>query len=117
MNGSNYKGIIWTNHALERLRERKLPQQTAWLTFTQPDEKLKGKEKNTIEYRKKIGSSTVTVIATQNEKKQWIILSCWVDPPLPGSIDIQKKKAYQEYKRAGFWKRIWLQVRQLLFNF
>ncbi|KKQ44128.1 MAG: hypothetical protein US62_C0032G0012 [Candidatus Woesebacteria bacterium GW2011_GWA1_37_8] len=29
----NYGGVIWTNHALSRLRERGISQGDAWATF------------------------------------------------------------------------------------
>ena len=113
----HYKGVIWTNHAIERLKQRRLDQATAWKAFQYPDVSLKGKQSGTIEYQKRFGKSLVTIIATKNEKKKWIILSCWVDPPLAGSIDIQKKKDYIKYKKAGFWGRLWIDIRKQVFGF
>lgn len=113
----NYKGIIWTNHALERLKQRRLDQEIAWKAFNNPDTSVKGKQSGTMEYQKKFGKSLVTIIATKNDKREWIILSCWVDPPMEGSIDIQKKKDYIKYQKAGFWGRLWIDVRKQVFGF
>lgn len=111
-----YGGVIWTNHALERLGARGLTQNLARQTFQNPDYSGKGKQKGTFEYRKKFGNSTVTVIAKQNEKYEWIILSCWIDPPLPGYLDDRKKQAYHKYKKAGFWGQLWMDLKKDLFG-
>ncbi len=109
-----YGGLIWTNHALERLKERNLPQDLAYAAFTSPDTSINGKKPQTIEYQKFVDHYKITVIATKNEKGEWIVLSCWIDPPMPGSIDIKKRQAYQEYQKATFWKKIWLTIKQQL---
>src|SRR5438067_1442736 len=104
----HYRGAIWTNHALERLGQRGLSQEMAGETFNKPDRFIKGKKPDTIEYQKSFGNSLVTLIAKQNEKKEWIILSCWIDPPLPGSIDLWKKEQYNKYRKASVWGQLWL---------
>lgn len=111
-----YGGAIWTNHALERLGARGLTQELAWRAFQYPDHSKNGKQKGSWEYRKTFGSSTVTVIAKQNEKHEWIILSCWIDPPLPGYLDDRKKQAYQKYKKSGFWGQLWMDLKRDIFG-
>src|SRR5690349_16106475 len=113
-NPNYYGGVIWTNHALQRLKERRLPQKMVLETFNAPDNRFNGKQPGTLEYEKRIGNYFVTLIAKQNERKEWLILSCWVEPPLPGSIDIPKKQRYYEYKRASFWGRILLDLKHLV---
>jgi len=104
----NYGGAVWTNHAMERLLQRGLSQDWAWQTFQYPEKTSDGKQVGTMEYKRRFGDYQVTVIAKQNEYSQWIILSCWIDPPFPGSIDIKNKDFAKKYNNAGFWKRIWL---------
>lgn len=111
-----YGGAIWTNHALERLGARGLTQELAWKTFQHPDYSGKGKQKGAWEYRKKFGNSTATVIAKQNEKYEWLILSCWIEPPLPGYLDDRKKKAWAKYKKAGFWGQLWIDLVKDIFG-
>jgi hypothetical protein len=84
----HYGGVVWTNHSLSRLKERRMDQKMAWEAFQFPEVTTRGKQKDTWEYQRKYGNSKVTVIATQNTRNEWIILSCWIDPPLHGSIDI-----------------------------
>lgn len=109
-----YGGVIWTNHALDRLEERQLPQEMAWETFQHPDHSYPGKQSGTTEAIKKFGTSTVTIISKQNERREWIVLSCWIDPPLPGTADYKKKQAYHRYQKATFWGKIWLTLREQL---
>jgi len=109
-----YAGAIWTNHALDRLNQRGLTQTIAGETFKYADVAMAGKQSGSIEYHKRFGRSLVTVIAKKNEKGEWLILSCWIDPPMAGTIDEKKLHAYRAYQRAGFWGKMWrIILRQL----
>ncbi|MBP7967111.1 DUF4258 domain-containing protein [Candidatus Woesebacteria bacterium] len=111
---SLYKNTIWTNHVLERLDDRNIPQELAWKTLRFPDIEQKGKKTGTKEFIKKFGEKSITVIASQNEKREWVILSCWAHPPFPGSIDIAKKKAYLLYKQSSLKGKIWIRIKQMI---
>jgi len=113
---NHYGGVIWTNHALDRLGQRGLSQDLAWQAFSKPDRQLKGKNPGTIEFQKEFGTSLITIIAKQNEKGEWIILSNWIDPPLPGTIDYYKKEEYKRYQKSGFWGKVFLTVKKQLFG-
>lgn len=110
----HYGGAIWTNHALERLDQRGLTQQLAWQTFHDPDVAEKGKNPGTTEFRKRFGKSTVTVIGKRNEKNEWIILSNWIDPPLPGTVDFKKREDWLKYKKASFWGKVLFTLKKQL---
>lgn len=73
----NYGNVIWTNHALSRLRERGIRQGDAWATFNRPDQSRYAKSKEAWVYYKTYGTRRIEVVAKQNEKKEWIILSVW----------------------------------------
>src|SRR5436190_11150723 len=107
-----FKGAIWTNHALERLAERKLSQEMAGRAFSHPDKVVHGKQAGTTEFHKKFDAHWVTIIAKKNEKNEWIVVSCWIDPPFPGTKDFKKKEIYKEYQKAGFWRKLWLTFKQ-----
>lgn len=108
----HFAGAIWTNHALDRLVERKLSQEMAGEAFANPDKMTHGKQAGTTEFYKRFGNSHVTVIGKPNEKKEWIILSAWIDPPLPGTKDYKQKENYKKYKKAGFWGKLWISLRK-----
>lgn len=111
---NHYAGLIFTNHALQRLDERQFPKHMVLETFNRPDSSHSAKQPGAHEYRKRFGTSVVTVIAKQNERKEWIILSCWIDPPLPGTKDYHEKQRYHAYRKSGFWGKVWLTVRNQL---
>jgi len=112
----DYRKIIWTNHALERLDQRGLSQDLAFQAFSSPEKQFQGKNPGTTEFQKRFGQSLVTVIAKQNEKREWVILSNWIDPPLPGTVDYYKKEEYKKYKKAGFWGKLFLTLKKQLFG-
>ena len=108
----HYGGVIWTNHALDRLHQRKLPQHIAFLAYQEPDSRITGKQPGTTELHKQYGRSHITLIARQNERKEWLILSAWIDPPLPGTLDHKKNTAWKKQKKSGFWGKLWYQVKK-----
>ncbi len=109
-----YGGVIWTNHALQRLSDRGFTQDMALKAFNSPDSSMPGKNDGSIEYARKFNNSKITIIAKQNEKKEWIILSCWIDPPLPGSADFKKQENYRKYQKASFWGKFWITLKSQL---
>jgi hypothetical protein len=110
---NSYGGIIWTNHALERLTQRGFTQEMAWQTFKTADTRAGAKEGST-EFRKKFGSSTVSVVAKQNEKREWIVISAWVYPPIEGTEDYRKHIEYKEYKKSSGLKKFFLALKKHL---
>lgn len=110
----HYGGVIWTNHALDRLHQRKLPQHLAFTAFSSPDARHRGKQPGTTELQKQYQNSTITLIVKQNERREWIILSAWIDPPLPGTLDHKKKEAWKKSRKAGFWGRLWYELKKQL---
>ena len=77
---NKFGGVIWTNHALQRLRERNISQGDAWTTFNRPDQSRFAATKGAWVYYKTYGNQKIEVVAKQNERKEWIILSVWSKP-------------------------------------
>lgn len=75
-----YKGLIFTNHALTRLKQRGISQGDAWATWRNADQSRYAKSKDAWIYYKTYGSSTIEVVAKYNEKKEWVVLSVWSKP-------------------------------------
>ncbi|KKR44880.1 MAG: hypothetical protein UU51_C0004G0017 [Microgenomates group bacterium GW2011_GWC1_41_20] len=91
---NHYGGVIWTNHALERLRDRGIKQGDAWATWSSPQSSRKGNSGSWVYYRV-YGSTRIEVVAKKNEKGEWLILSVWSKP------------VYENEKgRESFWKSI-----------
>lgn len=75
---NHFGGVIWTNHALERLRERGISQGDAWATWNRPDQSRPGSnQKGSWVYYKTYGGQKIEVVAKKNEEGKWIILSVW----------------------------------------
>lgn len=101
---NHFGGVIWTNHALARLHERGIKQGDAWATWRNPQASKKGKSGNFI-YYKNWGGTQIEVVAKQNEKKEWLILSVWSRP-------VASKFANSGYKvqhsqKTSFWRRLY----------
>ena len=80
----NFGGVIWTNHAIQRLSERGIKQGDAWATWRSPEQSRYAASQGAwIYYRTYLltsGYQRIEVVAKQNEKKEWIILSVWNRP-------------------------------------
>lgn len=106
--------FIWTKHALQRLKERQFDQHEAASVLDCPDKIKPGKKNNTYEYIKKLGNKTVTLIVAANERGEKIVVSAWINPPLPGTKDYRQRERYLKYYRSGPLKKIWLIVKEQL---
>lgn len=77
---NRFGGVIWTNHTLERLRERKISQSQAYLAYDRPDNKRYAATKGAWVCTRKVGPQIIEVVASQNERKEWVIMSVWSKP-------------------------------------
>lgn len=95
----DYGGVIWTNHALKRMRERGIKQGDAWATFKRPDTSKYARIKKAYVYYRTWGNTRIEVVAKQNASgpaEEWLILSVWSKPA---------DKLVKE-KRKSFWSLI-----------
>jgi hypothetical protein len=113
---NHYKGLIWTNHALSRLRERGIKQGDAWATWNRPDQSYKGnlhKSDDAWRYYRKIGNEIIEVVAKQNERKEWLILSVWsreIDSKSSHGIPLSAHGATQlgsKSVKISFWRSLY----------
>lgn len=88
---NHYGGVIWTNHALQRLRERNIKQSDAWYTWKKADQSRYAATQGAWIYYKTYGNEKIEVVAKQNEKKEWIILSVWSRPIFTKDIPKREK--------------------------
>lgn len=111
---TNYGGAIWTNHALERLSQRGISQENALRAFKDADSQFEGTAPGSQKFIKQFGDKKVTLIGKYTDQKEWIIISAWIDPPLPGSADERKQQSYREYRNAKGWKKLYLAIKRQL---
>lgn len=115
--------VVFTNHAIERLKQRGISGDRVWQAVKNSDIKNPGKEKYTTEFIKRFDAHTITVVAKKNDIGEWVVLSAWMDPPLPGTGDFRKKEKYQKrqeknrnldrkMEKASFWGKLWLTFRK-----
>lgn len=109
MSKNEYKGLIITNHALERMKQRGISYSQVWETQKYPDfqDTIRG---DATERKKMFENRTVSVVFTHNGRGETVVISCWMEPPLPGSADAKQQEWYKKYKKAGFWGKIWLEL-------
>lgn len=84
----NFGGLVWTSHALEKLKERGIKQGDAWATWKNPQQKRYAANRGAWICSRTYGNKKIEVVAKQNDKKEWIILSVWSRP-----VDKIKKKS------------------------
>ena len=115
--------IVFTDHAIQRMKERGISGNWAYQAVKYPEESRHGKKRHTKEFLRRFDSRTVTAVAKKNDIGEWVILSAWIDPPYPGTEDSRKRNAYtkklSKYKvlnkkmeRASFWGKLWITFRK-----
>ena len=80
MSDRNFGGVIWTNHALAKLKDRGISQSDAWATWRNPQQSRKANIPGAWVYYKTYGSEKIEVVAKKNERGEWVILSVWSSP-------------------------------------
>jgi hypothetical protein len=115
--------VVFTNHAIERMRQRGISGDWAWQSVKRPDITTPGKEKHTTEFGKEFGNHKVTTVAKKNDVGEWVVLSVWMDPPLAGTRDFRDNEKYKrkvekvksinkKMENSSFWGKLWLTFRK-----
>lgn len=99
---NHFGGVIWTNHALERLRQRGIKQGDAWATWRNPEQSRKGTVSGSWVYYRNYSGTQIEVVAKQNEKKEWLILSVWSRP-----INSSTVLSPSGSKKTSFWRSVY----------
>ena len=74
-----YGGVVWTNHALERLSKRGIPQADALTVMKSPSKTYPGKKGSSVRFIRTVNGRRLFVVAVMDEEaKKWIVLSVWV---------------------------------------
>ena len=73
-----YRHIVFTNHALERLQLRRISQEMVASAIYEPDEREREADGD-VEFIKTIQGRKVHVIAYRlNDEQKWLVKSTWV---------------------------------------
>lgn len=94
----NFGGIIWTNHAMDRMRERGIKQGDAWATWRSPEQSRKGKDQGVWVYYRTYGTERIEVVAKRNERNEWVILSVW------------SRRVFENKKAPSFWNFVFKKI-------
>lgn len=93
---NQYGGVIWTNHALQRLTERGIKQGDAWATFSHPQESRYATTKGAWVFYRTYDDNQIEVVARQNKEKKWVVLSVWSKQVFPRSSPANQKPNFLE---------------------
>lgn len=98
--GITYGGVAWTDHALQRLKERGIKIEHALTTINSPHESRYAATKGAWVYYRTWGNDRIEVVAKQNDRKEWVVISVW------------SKTVYGENygKPEPWWKYLWRQI-------
>lgn len=88
----NYLGIIFTDHAINRLYNRNIDQYDAWYTVKNHDGAASGKTDGSKKFFKNYKDQRIEVIAKKNRQGEWVVLSCWAKNQGTGKPIFRKDK-------------------------
>jgi len=97
--GRIYKGVVLTDHALERMQQRRVNEEMVLLTLSRPDRSRYADHKQKFIYNKTSGKEMVEVVASQNERKEWVVVSVWSRP-------VAQMQHNQYYVRNGLIDKV-----------
>ncbi len=71
--------IIFTKHALHRLKQRQISLSNAESVVHSPDKKIVGKKNKTFKFVKIIDGKSIQLVATFVDQDQaWLVISAWI---------------------------------------
>jgi hypothetical protein len=83
----SYKNLVFTNHALERLKLRSVSRDQAWQVISNPDKKFPSNKLQQVKFTRFINDRNIQLVAKHlPDQNKWLIVSVWVrgeDDPVP----------------------------------
>lgn len=73
-----YGNMIWTDHAIDRLNKRHIPQADALKVMANPAKTFPGKKPGTVKFIRTINDRCIHLVGKLNDQKQWVVLTAWV---------------------------------------
>lgn len=78
MPSREYKNVIFTNHALDRIELRRIPQEMVVTAIRQPDHKVLEADGDTKFIKTIRGRNVQVVSAYLADEQKWLVKSAWV---------------------------------------
>jgi len=106
-----YKGLIFTNHILERMKQRNLNYEDVYWVFSKADEVYDAKVKGGKKFYRNWKGKRYSVVAKKNDQGQWIVLTCWakdLNGAKPNDHWIGNKR--KDKSQDSFLKNMWKMV-------
>jgi uncharacterized protein DUF4258 len=107
-----YKGLIFTNHILERMKQRGLSYDDIYWVFSRPDEVYKASASGGKKYYRNWKGKRFSVVAKQNDEGKWIVLTCWAKDlhgAKPNDHWVGKKNKKKD-NNDSFLKNMWKMI-------
>lgn len=83
----NYQNLVFTNHALERIRLRSISQDQVQRVLANPDKTFPSDKPEQIKFIRSLNNRTIHVVAKHlPDQNKWLVVSVWVrgeDDPVP----------------------------------
>jgi len=76
----HFGGVIWTNHAIQRLGERSIRQGDALATLLHPERTRYAATQGAWIYNRTFQGTDVEIVAKQTDRQEWLVLSAWSRP-------------------------------------
>jgi len=99
-----YKGLIFTNHILERMDQRRIDFKDVYWAWAHPDKNEKAQTNGAYKYSKQKDNKYIVVVAKKNEQGKWVVLTCWQKE----IVDWQKQKKTKT--GLSFWQNLWKMI-------
>lgn len=96
-----YKELIFTNHALERARQRAVDMGAVWATWRHPQKSRYAATRGAWVKERTWGNRRIEVVVKQNDRKEWVVLSVW-------ATEWNRKPSTPWYIRLLKW--VWKQI-------
>lgn len=84
-----FGGVVWTDHALRRLRQRGIKQGDAWATWKRPEQSKKALREGQFIFYRNYAGEMIEVVSGKDAKGKTVILSVW---------------SRQVHRRKSYWK-------------
>lgn len=74
-----YKDLVFTNHALDRLRQRRVSMSEAWAVYRRPHKRYYAATRGGWVHERTFGKRQIEVVIKLNDHKEPVVLTVWAN--------------------------------------